>query len=69
MPLLVINGDNDTLLSTQYSVDLAESAQQVELVLYANDDHCAMEHYSEWMDLSQEWLRRHSFRAEPDVSY
>lgn len=58
-PLLVINGDNDTLLSTQDSVDLASQAQQGTLKLYLGDDHCAMGHYREWLDLSQSWMRTH----------
>lgn len=57
IPLLVINGDNDTLLSTQDSVDLAAGAQQATLKLYPNDDHCAMGHYREWLGLSQAWLK------------
>lgn len=58
IPLLVINGDRDTLLSTQDSIDLASGAQQGALKLYPNDDHCAMAHYREWLDLSQAWLRQ-----------
>ncbi len=58
-PLLVINGDQDTLLSTRDSIDLADRAQQGELKLYPNDDHCAMAHYREWLDLSQTWLQKH----------
>lgn len=57
IPLLVINGDNDTLLSTQDSVDLAAGAPQGTLKLYPQDDHCAMGHYREWLDLSQAWLK------------
>lgn len=56
IPLLVINGDSDTLLSTQDSIDLAETAPHGELKLYENDDHCAMGHYREWLDLCQQWL-------------
>lgn len=59
MPLLVINGENDTLLSTQDSIELAKGAQQGTLKLYPGDDHCAMGHYNEWLDLSQAWLRQH----------
>lgn len=59
IPLLVINGDKDTLLSTRDSVDLATHALQGTLKLYPNDDHCAMAHYSEWLALSQEWMRAH----------
>ena len=59
IPLLVINGDRDTLLSTQDSVDLAEGAPQATLKLYPQDDHCAMGHYREWLDLSQAWLKEH----------
>lgn len=57
IPLLVINGDHDTLLSTQDSVDLAAGAPQATLKLYPQDDHCAMGHYREWLDLSQAWLK------------
>jgi len=57
IPLLVINGDRDTLVSTQDSIDLASGAQKGELKLYPNDDHCAMAHYTEWLDLSHAWIR------------
>lgn len=59
IPLLVINGDNDTLLSTRDSVDLAAQARQGTLKLYPDDDHCAMAHYNEWLELSQSWMRSH----------
>ncbi len=59
IPLLVINGDRDTLVSTQDSIDLASGAQKGELKLYPNDDHCAMAHYTEWLDLSHAWMRKH----------
>lgn len=68
MPLLVINGDTDTLISTQDSVDLAAGAQQATLVLYPDDDHCAMGHYSEWMDMSQEWLGQHLLGTAAEAS-
>lgn len=56
VPLLVINGDNDTLISTEDSRELAHRAPNATLKLYAHDDHCAMRHYREWLDLSQQWL-------------
>ena len=56
IPLLVINGERDTLLSTQDSVDVAAAVPQAILKLYPDDDHCAMGHYREWLDLSQAWL-------------
>lgn len=59
IPLLVINGERDTLLSTQDSIDLAKGAQQGTLKLYPDDDHCAMGHYNDWLDLSQAWMRKH----------
>ncbi len=55
-PLLVINGDNDTLLGTRDSEVLAMKASKGFLKLYENDDHCAMGHYQEWLDLAFEWL-------------
>lgn len=58
VPLLVINGDTDTLVSTQDSVDLADAVPNGELILYPNDDHCAMAHYSEWLATSVDWLQR-----------
>lgn len=64
-PLLVINGDNDTLLSTRDSVDLASKAQHGTLKLYPGDDHCAMGHYNEWLDLSQSWMRTHLLTSPP----
>ncbi|OLT34997.1 hypothetical protein BJF84_27825 [Rhodococcus sp. CUA-806] len=56
IPLLVINGDTDTLMDTQDSVDLAAAAPQGTVLLYPDDDHCAMGHYREWLDHSQQWL-------------
>jgi esterase FrsA len=57
IPLLVINGDNDTLLGTRDSIVLATKVPQALLKLYENDDHCAMGHYREWLDLTFDWLR------------
>ncbi|MDG4664404.1 alpha/beta hydrolase [Mycobacterium sp. 236(2023)] len=56
IPLLVINGDHDTLMSTQDSRDLARAAPNATLLLYPDDDHCAMGHYRQWLDYSQRWL-------------
>jgi esterase FrsA len=59
IPLLVINGDRDTLMSTQDSSDLAHGAANGTLLLYPGDDHCAMGHYRQWLDYSQHWLLEH----------
>lgn len=56
VPLLVINGDHDTLCATSDSVKLAERSPRSTLKLYPGDDHCAMGHYDEWLDLTREWL-------------
>ena len=56
IPLLVINGEHDTLMSTQDSSDLADAAPHATLLLYPDDDHCAMGHYRQWLDYSQHWL-------------
>ncbi|MFA9272193.1 MAG: alpha/beta hydrolase family protein, partial [Baekduiaceae bacterium] len=58
-PLLVINGDNDTLLSTRDSIELAAGARHAELRLYPGDDHCAMANYRDWLDYSQQWIAGH----------
>ena len=59
IPLLVINGEHDTLMSTQDSMDLADAAADATLLLYPDDDHCAMGHYRQWLDYSQHWLLDH----------
>ncbi|GAB0138911.1 hypothetical protein EsDP_00007131 [Epichloe bromicola] len=57
-PVLAINGENDTLISTQDTIDLAAWAPKSELCLYPNDDHCAMGHLREWLKLNSEWLMK-----------
>ena len=64
IPLLVINGSHDTLISTQDSIDLAIGAPQAQLVLYDGDDHCAMGHAEEWSELSTRFLREHLFSRD-----
>jgi len=58
-PLLVINGDTDTLASTQDSIDIATYAPNALLKLYPGDDHCAMGHADQWWDLSIRFLADH----------
>ncbi len=58
IPVLVINGDDDTLLGSEDSILLCRRAPRALLKLYENDDHCAMGHYRQWLDLSFEWLRK-----------
>jgi esterase FrsA len=65
IPLLVINGAHDTLISTQDSIDLAIGAPQAELVLYDGDDHCAMGHAEQWSELSMRFLRDHLLARDP----
>ncbi len=57
IPVLAINGEHDTLASTRDTIDLAASAPHGELLLYPDDDHCAMGHYTEWLDTSTQWLQ------------
>ena len=64
VPLLVINGSHDTLISTQDSIDLAIGAPHAQLVLYDGDDHCAMGHAEEWSELSTRFLRDHLFSRD-----
>ncbi|MFB8007094.1 alpha/beta hydrolase family protein [Nocardia sp. NPDC056000] len=59
IPLLVINGAQDTLASTQDSIDIAIGAPNAQLVLYADDDHCAMGNAEHWSALSATFLRDH----------
>ncbi|KAF5614769.1 alpha beta hydrolase family domain protein [Fusarium tjaetaba] len=55
-PVLAINGKQDTLISTQDTIDLAAWAPNSELYLYPDDDHCAMGHIREWLELGSRWL-------------
>ena len=59
IPLLVINGAQDTLASTRDSIDLAVAAPNAQLVLYADDDHCAMGNAEHWSLLSTRFLCEH----------
>ena len=59
IPLLVINGARDTLASTRDSIDLAIDAPNAQLVLYADDDHCAMGNAEQWSALSTRFLCDH----------
>ncbi|TWB46424.1 esterase FrsA [Rhizobium sp. ERR 922] len=54
-PLLAINGADDTLLSSQDTIDLVREANGT-LLLYPGDDHCAMEHYVIWQRHMTAWL-------------
>lgn len=56
-PVLAINGDKHTLVSTQDTVDLAAWTPHSELCTYPNDDHCAMGHLHERLDLSRTWIQ------------
>jgi esterase FrsA len=68
IPLLVINGARDTLASTQDSIDIAAGAPHGQLVLYADDDHCAMGHAEHWSELSLRFLRDHLVTETAEVA-
>lgn len=57
LPLLVINGAKDTLVRVEDSVDIATYAPNAQLVLYADDDHCAMKNAEAWFGLAVRFLR------------
>ncbi len=57
VPILATNGDSDTLVPTQDTVDLAYGAPRGELKLYPHDDHCAMGHYDQTMAEATSWLQ------------
>jgi len=57
IPLLIINGDTDTLVGTRDSIDLNRKVASSLLKLYENDDHCAMGHYDQWLDFTFAWLK------------
>ncbi|KAK2019562.1 alpha/beta-hydrolase [Colletotrichum eremochloae] len=61
--VLAVNGENDTLISTQDTVDLAAWAPNSELVLYPGDDHCAMGHIREFLEYGSQWLDKNLSQA------
>ncbi|MFI6165486.1 alpha/beta hydrolase family protein [Nocardia sp. NPDC051052] len=70
IPLFVVNGAADTLVDPHDSVELAAAAPHGILRLYAGDDHCAISHYADWLDVAMAWARRrldvdHSRYAQP----
>lgn len=56
--VLAINGDRDTLIATKDTTDLAEWAPNSELLLYKDDDHCAMGHIREWLEYGAQWFEK-----------
>lgn len=57
IPLLVIDGAKDTLVRVEDSVDIATYAPNAQLVLYADDDHCAIKNAEAWFGLAVRFLR------------
>ncbi|WP_431972659.1 alpha/beta hydrolase family protein [Nocardia sp. bgisy134] len=64
IPLLVVNGADDSLCRVEDSIDIATYAPNAQLVLYADDDHCAMKHEPEWLDLCIRFFRTHLAAAQ-----
>ena len=58
IPMMVINGDKDTLIPTSDSVTLSKKVKGAELKLYENDDHCAIGHYEEMICFSVDWIEK-----------
>ncbi len=58
-PLLVINGDSDTLVAVQDSIDIATHAPNAVLKLYPGDDHCAMSNAPDWFEKSIRFVTDH----------
>ncbi|MRH91683.1 alpha/beta hydrolase [Nocardia sp. SYP-A9097] len=55
VPLLVVNGSHDAVTDVRDSAELAAAAAQGELRLYPGDDHCAAQHFPEWLGAAVEW--------------
>ncbi|KAK2601691.1 hypothetical protein QQS21_004766 [Conoideocrella luteorostrata] len=64
-PILAINGGKDTLISTQDTIDLANAVSNSQIKLYDGDDHCAMSHVGEWLDLCRRWVYDVTGKYEP----
>jgi hypothetical protein len=46
----------EPLCGTRDSIELATHAPHAMLKLYPADDHCAMNHFDQWLELTQNWL-------------
>lgn len=58
IPLLVVDGDADTIVSVRDSRDLAAAAPYASLRLYPGDDHCAIGNFADWIGHAEQWLWR-----------
>ncbi|MFI7000849.1 alpha/beta hydrolase family protein [Nocardia sp. NPDC050175] len=58
IPLLVVDGDADSVVDVRDSAELAASVPGATLRLYPSDDHCAPGHFVEWLDEAMAWLCR-----------
>lgn len=63
IPVLIINGEKDTLTGTRDSLELNMRVPTSLLKLYKGDDHCAMENYDAWLNMTFDWLNM-QFAAE-----
>ena len=64
VPLLVVNGDRDSLCDVRDSVELAAGAPQGLLKLYAGAEHCAMERRAEAATFELDWMRGHLWSVQ-----
>ncbi len=56
-PILAMNGDQDTIVDPQDTVELG-SLPGNRLILIKNDDHCGIFHYHRMVDIIVKWTRR-----------
>lgn len=56
VPLLVIDGTADTVVDVRDCRELAAGAALGRLLLYDGDDHCAIGHFTEWLDVAVSWI-------------
>ncbi|MFE3192548.1 alpha/beta hydrolase family protein [Nocardia sp. NPDC059240] len=58
IPLLVVNGDADEVVSVRDSRDLAAGALRAQLRLYPGDGHCAAREFADWTAMAERWMWR-----------
>ncbi|QIS18944.1 alpha/beta hydrolase [Nocardia terpenica] len=58
IPLLVVNGDADEVVSVRDSRDLAAAAPRAQLRLYLGDGHCAVGNFADWTAAAERWMWR-----------
>ncbi len=57
-PLLAINGDSDSIVDPQDTIDLGKASENHHLMMIPHDDHCALFHFPRMISIIVGWSKR-----------